>query len=174
MRIAFGNLIDTKGHPVGAAEWQFVPADVELEGNGWTVFSKFRDSPPGQTVSCPPNADAAFLRARVPRVFGYTPIYDEANEKCLMWEGFVAVDRSSEFGIPFLLTDNYGESGLLFGDPGPDDPRKSSIAESFWGLLAADRMGVEDFEQSIYHYGCGATLYFACKNGEILYWEEAE
>ena|GEM_PF-1521958 len=114
--------------------------------------------------------DAAWVRARLPFVFDFTPHPAEA-EKSLLEAGFVAVAVGSSVGIPFLCTDDYGRTGLVFSPDGPDQETQTTIAAAFWSLLLQSPDDLADFDATVYHLGAGVWMHFGCKNGEPTYRE---
>ena len=89
--IRFGELIDVYGHSATSKDISFVPARIQLSGTMFSSEFYFKDHPKMPRACVPEHADAAFVRARIPCVFGYTPAYDEDQEKSLLSDGFIAV-----------------------------------------------------------------------------------
>src|SRR5262245_52624838 len=109
MRVLFGSLQNVFGRPATHDGFNFVPAALELDGNGFSANFYLRDSagdrPPailGRPLE--QQYDAAWVRARLPRVFGFTPELSQV-EKSLLDVGFVAVTVGSTIGFPFICTD---------------------------------------------------------------------
>jgi hypothetical protein len=117
--------------------------------------------------------DAAWVRARIPQVFGFVP--DAADgEKSLLDIGFVAVKADSLVGTPFICSDHYGRTGILFSPAGPDQATQAEIAGSFWSLLLRDPEDLADFDTKVYHLGAGVWLHFGCTDGEPFCEEEPD
>jgi hypothetical protein len=117
--------------------------------------------------------DAAWVRARLPRVFAFTPELSGV-EKSLLDAGFVAVAAGTSIGFPFVCTDNCGRTGLMFSSDGPDQDIQAKIAAAFWSLLLQSPDDLADFEATVYHPGAGVWMHFGCKNGEPSYDEFEE
>ena len=170
MEIEFGRLLDLRSAPSKCGVWTFVPSLVEFDG--LEACCEFAANSASDGLNYPSGADAAFVRARLPRIFAYTPAYEDANEKCLLWEGFVGVQDDSVVGIPFVLSDHYGSCRLYFSNEGPDSEIRESIADDFWTLIAKEPDELEDFEQTVCHHGAGVKLHFSCKSGDLYCQEE--
>ncbi len=89
--IRYGELIDVYGRSTQSKGFTFVPARIQLSGTMLESGQHFDEHPKMPRAVMPEHADAAFVRARIPSIFGYTPVYDEEREKSLLSEGFVAV-----------------------------------------------------------------------------------
>jgi len=175
MRVQFGMLQSVFGQPVTHAGFTFVPAAVELDGNGFSADFDLRDvvgeRPPAILASpIEHQYDAAWVRARLPRVFGFTPELAEV-EKSLLDVGFVAVAAGSSVGFPFICTDYYGRTGLMFSPDGPEQDTQARLASAFWSLLLQAPDDLADFEATVYHPGAGIWMHFGCENGEPSYRE---
>lgn len=172
--IRSGELIDVYGRSAKSREMTFVPARVRLNGTMFDFECYFDEHHTFPRDVIPQHADAAFVRARIPRIFGYTPIYDEDQEKSLLSEGFIAVLGDGKTAIPFECTDVYGRTSLMFSDEGPEDSVKSEIADALWELIAAETDQLDDFEQRVFHPGACIWMNFGCKNSEVYYDESDE
>ena len=171
MQIRFGTLDDVFGRPATSGGFVFLPAAVELEGDDVSDEFLMRDAvgpqPPAILIRpLEQQYDAAWVRARLPQVFGYTPIPAEV-EKSLLDVGFVAVPSGSEVGIPFICSDYYGRTGLVFSELGPEPDVQAAIAAAFWQLLLSAPEDVADFESAVYHPGAGVWMQFGCSHGDI-------
>jgi hypothetical protein len=178
MRIEFGTLQDVCGKAVVHGGYTFVPAEVKLAGNGFSHGFHLRDAvgaPPPAILANPIEAqyDAAWVRARLPRVFGFIP-GDSDVEKTLLYVGFVAVPLESQTGFPFICTDYYGRTGLMFSPEGPDTETQTKIANTFWSLLLQNPSDLSDFESTVFHPGACIWMHYYCKNGELEYSESEE
>jgi hypothetical protein len=171
--IRYGELIDVYGHSAKSKEFTFVPARIQLSGTMHSLGDCFDEHPRLPRGVIPVHADAAFVRARIPCVFGYTPTYDEEQEKSLLSEGFVAVLPDGKTAIPFECTDYYGRSSLMFSGDGPEESVRSQIADAFWELMASEPNALEDFGQDVFHVGAGVWMQFGCKHGEV-YCDESD
>jgi hypothetical protein len=174
MRIQFGKLLSVFGKPAAHEGFTFTPAKVELSGKSFTIGFDLADSIAGRppTILARPlkeNYDAAWVRARLPRVFDFTPELSDM-EKSMLYVGFVAVAESS-LGIPFVCTDYYGRTGLTFSPDGPDADAKAKIAEAFWSLLLQSPDDLSDFEATVLHPGAGVWMHFGCEHGVPTYSE---
>jgi hypothetical protein len=116
--------------------------------------------------------DAAWVRARLPRVFAFTPDLSQI-EKTLLDVGFVALSLGSSVGFPIVCTDYYGRTGIMFSPEGPDQAARTQIASAFWSLLLKAPDDLADFEATVYHPGAGVWMHFGCKDGEPTF-EESE
>jgi hypothetical protein len=163
-RVQFGELLNVFGRPAEYDGMKFVPAAVRIEESTRSTEQHFRDHPEFKRANTIPYYDVAFIRARIPRVFGYTPQPAE-GEKTFLYEGFLAVNRDAEC-IPFNCTDFNGRTGLEFGKLVPDDV-KGGIASRLWALFLADSDDVEDFEFRVEQYGFHPLVTLGCRNGEV-------
>jgi hypothetical protein len=170
MEIRFGSLVNVYGKPAPYTGFTFMPAEVELSGNGFTLEFKLQDTadPPMELrMAIAGRFDAAWVRARLPRVFGFTPPAPE-TEKALLDVGFVAAQPDGSYAIPFRCTDHYGRTGLMFSPEGPDEASQTAIASAFWSLLLQSPDDLEDFEAKVYHPGAGVWLRYECSHGEVF------
>jgi hypothetical protein len=165
--IRYGELIDTYGHPAASKSVTFVPALIRLNGTMFSPGHYFDEHPAMPTDCIPDHADAAFVRARIPCIFGYTPTYHEEHEKSLLSDGFVAVLPDGKTSIPFECSDYYGRSSLTFSSDGPDESVQSQIADAFWEIVASEPDALDDFEQNVFHPGACVWIQYGCKNGEV-------
>jgi hypothetical protein len=177
MRVQFATLQNVIGKPATHDGFTFVPAALELNGNGFSLDFHLRDAaakgpPPILARPIEQHYDAAWVRARVPRVFGFTPELSEV-EKTLLDVGFVAVPIGSSIGFPFVCTDHYGRTAIMFSPEGPDQETQKKVAAAFWSLLLQTPDDLADFEATVYHPGAGIWMHFGCKDGEPTY-EESE
>jgi hypothetical protein len=177
LEIRNGQLLGVFGKSAEFAGLTLMPADVELEGGSFGLDYCLSDhvGEANPTILRHPLSgqfDAAWVRARIPRVFEFTPDLSEA-EKSLLYVGFVAVIEDTLVGIPFICTDHYGRSGLLFSEKGPEETLKQTIASAFWSLLLHVPEDLADFEGRVYHPGTGVWLNYGCKLGHIYCEEEA-
>jgi hypothetical protein len=176
LRIDYGGLVSVYGVPVRHGDFTFMPADVALEGTSFSLDYPLEDhngvKPFELRHAISEAIDAAWVRARIPSLFGNTPETSEA-EKSLLYAGFVAVDVDCAAGYPFVCTDHYGRSALMFSDDGPEEPVKRSIARAFWSVLLQEPVELTDFEERIYHPGASIWLTYGCESGRV-YCDEAD
>jgi hypothetical protein len=175
LHIQFGKLLGAFGKPAAHEGYTFGPAKIELSGKSFTIGFDLADSIAGRppVILARPlrkNYDAAWVRARLPRVFGFTPELSDM-EKSLLDVGFVAAPNGSSVGIPFVCTDYYGRTGLTFSPDGPDAGTKAKIAAAFWSLLIVSPEDLEDFAATVMHPGAGVWMHFGCKSGVPTYSE---
>jgi hypothetical protein len=178
IRIQFGVLQNCFGKPTTYGGFTFVPAAVKLDGNGFSIEFYLRDSagerPPAiLTRPIEQQYDVAWFRARLPRVYGFTPERSDV-EKSLLDIGFVAVAAGGSVGVPFVCTDYSGRTGIMFSPQGPDQDSQVTIATAFWSLLLQTPDDVVDFEATVYHPGAGIWMHFGCKDGEPCYSESED
>lgn len=113
---------------------------VELNGDSFSTGFVLRDAagPHPPAILARPieqQYDAAWVRARLPRIFGFTPDVAEI-EKRLLDVGFVAVPFGNSVGFPFVCNDYYGRTGLMFSPEGPDADSQARIAAAFLVFVA--------------------------------------
>jgi hypothetical protein len=166
--ICYGELIDVYGRSAESKGLVFVPARIRLSGTMCSLELYFEKHEKFPRVYIPELADAAFVRARIPSIFGYTPTYDDECEKSLLSDGFVVVLGDGKTAIPFECTDYYGRTALMFSADGPDDDVKQQIADAFWDIIASRPDALDDFEQSVFHPGACVWLHYGCKRGELF------
>lgn len=157
MDVRHGTLLNVYGKPVRHGGFTFMPADVALDG---TMFGF--DHPLAEHVGEPvpivlrrpllEGFDAAWVRARLPVVLGFTPDAAEI-EKALIATGFAAVVGEGSVCYPFACADTYGRTSLMFSDNGPEEEVKRAIACAFWGVLLSEPDNLDDFEERVYHPG---------------------
>jgi hypothetical protein len=153
-----------------------MPADMKLDGGSCTLDYPLQDhlgahGPLIVRLAVSQQCDAAWVRARIPRVFGFTPGLAEI-EKALLHAAFVAVPQDNRTGYPFICNDHYGRSALGFSDDGPEESVQRAIADAFWGLLLRDPEDLADFEQKVFHPGAGLWRDYGCASG-LVYCEES-
>lgn len=176
MEIRYGTLLNVYGMPARYGSFTFMPAYVELDGDSFSHNYRLCDHlglqvPPGLRHAVKHGFDAAWVRARIPSVFGFTPEPAEV-EKALLYVGFVAVTEGEAACYPFICTDHYGRSALIFSDHGPEESVKRSIANGFWDSLAKAPEDLTDFEQQVHHPGAMMWLDYGCESGRV-YCEES-
>jgi hypothetical protein len=169
--------LNVYGTPTHSGGYTFMPADVELEGSSFNIDYRlcehFADGvPPVLRHAVNQGIDAAWVRARIPECFGFTPEPAEI-EKSLLYIGFAAVGQDRSVCYPFLCTDQYGKSALMFSDKGPEEDVKRTIADAFWKALVQDPDDLADFEERVYHPGAMVWLNFGCRSGRV-YCDESE
>lgn len=169
LRIIHGQLFKIWGKAAASARFHFAGAELILEGNGSATDFFLNDH-----VPCPPavlrplinTRDAAWVRARIPFVFHFTP--EPADlERNLICTGFVAVDATKLLGFPFFCTDVFGRTGLIFSTTGPDRETRQAIAASFWELLLDSPNALVDYSESMYNPETAVWFQFGCENGSV-------
>jgi hypothetical protein len=176
--VRHGTLLNVYGRPAKLGGYTFLPADLQLDGRSFDLEYRLCDhfvapAPPIVRIPIEQGFDAAWVRARLPSLFGFTPELAEV-EKSLLYAGFVAVPEGESFCYPFISTDHYGRSALMFSDAGPGDAVKRSIADAFWDALALDAEDLTDFAERVYHTGAMVWLDFGCESGRLYCEESAE
>ena|SRR5215469_3986041 len=177
-RVEFGTLQNVFGTPATHDGFLFVPAAVQLNGNRFSTGFYLRDlvgkrAPAILARAIEQHYDAAWVRARLPRVFAFTPELSEV-EKSLLNVCFVAVAVGSSIGLPFICIDYYGRTGLMFSPEGPDQETQAKVAAAFWSLLLQSPDDVADFAATVYHPGAGVWMHFGCEDGEPCYRESED
>ena len=113
--------------------------------------------------------DCPWVRGRCERLFLVSPTTEEdRGEKCGFDAGFIAVCPQPDgklLGVPFICTDHYLRSGLMFSDE-VDPALSNRIADAFWNLLLADPNDLPDYEDIVYHLGAGLLMKFGVENGQ--------
>ncbi|MFO0953083.1 MAG: hypothetical protein U0835_18405 [Isosphaeraceae bacterium] len=178
MDVRHGTLLNVYGKPVRHDGYLFMPADVALDGCSFGLAHRLCDhvgpaAPPVLRRALREAFETAWVRARIPALFGFTPDAAEV-EKALIWSGFAAVIDDGAACYPFVCTDHYGRSALMFSDEGPADERKQSIASAFWRALLLDPEDLADFEQRVYHPGASVWLEYGCDAGRVSCEESSE
>ncbi len=167
--VQFGELFNVFGRPADFDGMKFIPASVRIEETTGSWEHHFRDHPNFKNANTIPYYDVAFIRARIPCIFGYTPQPAEC-EKMFLCDGFLAVIEEIEC-IPFNCSDYYGRTGLEFSRLAADE-LKSGIASRLWSLFLADCDDVDDFEFTVDEYGFHPHVTLGCRNGEVYAQED--
>jgi hypothetical protein len=163
-RVVFGKLLNVFGRPAEEDGLKFLNAAVEVAGASGECEHRLREHPSFKTATnIPLEYDVAFVRARIPRLFGVTPAQAEV-EKAFLNEGFVCVFEDAEC-IPFLCTDTYGFTTLWFDAAVPAE-KKARISSTFWSLILASSDEVEDFEGQAAVFG-SEKVTLGCRQGEV-------
>jgi hypothetical protein len=178
VEVRHGTLLNVHGRPARSDGYIFMPAHVRLDGESCSLDHRLRDHRKAQEtpvlrVPIARGFDSAWVRARIPTAFGFTPEPAEV-EKSLIHLGFAAVDEGAAVCYPFHCIDHYGRSGLEFSDDGPEESIKRSIAEAFWDVLIQDPDDLTDFEERVYHPGAMSWLCYGCLSGHVFCEEESE
>jgi len=117
--------------------------------------------------------DAAWVRARLPRVFGFTPEFVEEVESALLDVGFIATAEDGRT-MAFVCADVHGRAGLRFpAAPTEESSGRRRAAEAFWSLLLLDADELADFEQMVYHEPADVWLKMGCLHAQ-LFCEQSE
>jgi hypothetical protein len=142
-----------------------MPAYVELDGRSCSFEYRLCDhvgfhGPSVLRYPVEHGFDAAWVRARIPGLFGFTPEPAEF-EKALLHVGFAAVTNDGATCYPFFCSDHYGKSALMFSDAAPEEIVKKPIANAFWESLLREPEDLADFEQRVH------WLNYGCKSGRV-------
>jgi hypothetical protein len=177
MDVRFGSLANVYGVHASRDGFTLMPADVALAGSAFSLAFQLADhlgdgTPTVLRHPIKEGFDAAWVRARIPSLFGYEPEAADV-EKALLFAGFVAVTEDRAAAYPFVCIDHYGKSALMFSDEGPEDSIKQAIATAFWTTLLDVPEDLTDFEERVYHPGAGIWLTYGCKFGH-LYCDESQ
>ncbi|MEZ6093182.1 MAG: hypothetical protein R3C03_02940 [Pirellulaceae bacterium] len=172
IEIQHGVLKDVVGPAVAYNGYTFVPADVDFNGyeNGPKLIDAMSNVDPSVRAIVRPGEDAPWASGRIQKLFRQRQLPEsERGEKCCMNFVFLAVVVSDNqaVGIPFLCTDNYGESKLYFGDDPPhNSDTMTSIGHAFWSLLLQDANDLVEYVDRMEHVGAGVTIEFGVEYGE--------
>jgi hypothetical protein len=174
-----GTLLDVVGPARASGDFKFVPARIELNGNGYSSECYFQDHPAANALKADlaqlveQEIDAIWVAARIMAEFGVNPLLQDM-EKTSISIGFAAVStsRSELPATLFYCQDYYLRTGLAFGDDEPPTAIRNDIAHAFWDLLLNDADNTNDFEASMYHIGAGVQIRFGCRGGVFEFREE--
>lgn len=176
MQVRHGHFESPVGRATKSAGWTFT-ACVGGLSEGVMVSRRLKKHVEGTTL---PKAlrgpisgdyEAAWVRARIPRVFAYEPAAPEVD-KTLLWETFVAI--KDDVGYVFACSDHYGKASLGFDPQGPNDATCDAIAAAFWSLLLTKPDDLADFKARVHHAGAGVWLDYTCNAGEVRIIETPE
>ncbi len=175
MNVRHATLHDVYGRPARHDGFTFVPGRIEFDGTAFEPSHHLRELPadripPVLRLPVERQFDVSWVRARIPRVFGFTPEPAE-TEKTFLSVGFVAVPNGGDEGIAFECSDYYGKTSLTFSGDERDGEMKRKLAEAFWGVLASEPDDLADFSGWCFHSGAGVWMNFGCANGEPYFFE---
>ncbi len=176
MKIRFGTLDTPLGRKASRDGFVFLACVGDSLGTTfereWKLESYLQDKATPHVLKhlLREGSDAAWVRARLPRVFGYA-VTDPEVEKTLFWETFVAV--RGEDAVMFTCADYYGRTGLSFAEK-LERETKTAIAGAFWDLLLEDPEELADYELRTFHLGVGVWLDYSCKDGVVAVEETPE
>jgi len=172
-----GTLLDVIGPARAWGGFNFVPAQIKLNGNSYSSECYFRDH--SSTATLKPDLaqlvqrkhDAIWVASRIIAEFGVNPIVQDV-EKTAVRIGFAAVSttRSELPATVFYCEDYHLRTGLAFGDCEPTSNIRNDIAQAFWNLLLKDADNTADFEAS--YVGATWVATFGCRGGVFEYSEE--
>lgn len=170
MKVRHAKLHDVTGRPAKHGGFTIMPAEVELDGVMFEPSFRLNELPadcvpPVLRVPIERQFDVAWVRARLPVVFGCAPEPSE-REKTFLLQGFVAVPDGADEGIAFQCSDYYGKTSLTFSQTEDDEHLKDRVADAFWGVLLSDADALADFNGRSYHVGAGVWLNYGCEDGE--------
>jgi hypothetical protein len=178
MALRFGTFSGARGHSASHEGWAFSAGIGQPEGSSFKTSHRLRefvaldDAPEVLRRPLEERYDAAWVRARLPRVFGYEPSVSDV-EKSLLWEAFSATHTNGDVYV-FCCVDHYGKSGLMFSDAGPEAAIKDSIAHAFWSLILANPNDLADYQVRMFHDGAGVWLDYECRAGHLSLTETPE
>lgn len=116
--------------------------------------------------------DAPWTLGRILYLFGRHLLADfdefRSDKSCFM-QGFMAVLHDQEqLAIPFICSDRYCESALMFSDDDPPDaPVQERVSADFWSLVLSDPFDLEDYECGMLHSDVGGgRIRFGVESGE--------
>src|SRR5262245_29634338 len=163
----------TLGNPATHAGFVFQPVRLKLDVAGAGADFSLHDfagnpPPPVLRLAFEKQYDAAWVRARIPRVFGYAPVFVEEEENALLDVDFVATPSGQAEPIPFVCGDHHGRACLLFKTDSEDPAARQRIAAAFWSLLLANPDDLADFEQMVYHEPSEMWLKLGCLHGKLF------
>ena len=163
----------TLGNPATHAGFVFQPVRLKLDVAGAGADFPLHDfagnpPPPVLRLAFEKQYDAAWVRARMPRVFGYAPVFVEEEENALLDVDFVATPSGQAEAMPFVCGDHHGRACLLFKTDGEDPAVRQRIAAAFWSLLLANPDDLADFEQMVYHEPSEMWLKLGCLHGNLF------
>lgn len=167
MNVRHATLMNVFGRPAKYAGFSIMPAHLKLEGQMFRPSYRLAQLPsdripPVLRIPIERGFDVAWVRARIPIVFGYAPDVSEV-EKSVLYEGFLAVSENAGDAVPFECSDYYGKTSLTFSPAETDEPLKQSVADAFWGVLLADPNALADFEARTHSEGHAG---YGCRDGE--------
>lgn len=178
MNVRHATLLDVTGRPAKYGGFTIVPARFDLEGTRFGPGHHLNQLPshripPVLRVPIEQHYDVAWVRARLPAVFGISPEPTDV-EKALLSEGFVAVRDGSAEAVPFDVSDYYGKTSLTFSPAEEDERLKADVGEAFWAVLLAEPDQLADFRACVSHVGAGVMLNYGCEDGEPYCYESTE
>jgi len=168
------------GRPASHAGFTFQAAKLKLSAAGALEFPlrEYADAAPGGPpvvlrLAFEKQYDAAWVRARLPRVFGFTPEFVEEGESALLDVGFIASPSGGGEPAAFVCADLHGRAGLCFPAAAARGNGRRQVAQAFWALLLANPDDLADFEQMVYHEPSDVWLKIGCLHGR-LFCEQSE
>ncbi len=176
MKIRFGTFSAALGRKAERGGFTFIACAGEPTGTSFEQAHRLenhvdvKNAPRSLKRVLAAGSDAAWVRARLPRVFDYA-VGDPEIEKTLFWETFVAVRKDD--AIMFTCADYYGRTGLAFAEK-LEAKTKAEIAKAFWDLLLAEPDDLADYELRMFHLGAGVWLDYGCEDGEVTVTETPE
>jgi len=171
VRVQFGDFEDMFGSPGRAENFTFVPATVRLHGDHPPAAHSLQEAvgpnPPAILVEpLREGFEAAWVRGRIPLVFGFEPDAP-GDESSLLYATFLAIETESPFAYPFHCTDAAGRASLIFSPAGPDVETQRRVAAAFWSVLLHKPADLADFESKRFDPKQGRWQTFACVGGDI-------
>jgi hypothetical protein len=174
----FGELSDCGVVTRKSTDFQFIQATVKL--NGWSFSLEYpltdflpKKIPSSLRAALKDDVDANWVWARISREFE-TDLSVSQTEKSLLHQGFLALTNDLQTAYPFVCSDYYGKTKLMFSKEGPETALKEKIAADFWGLLLQRPNDLTSFNQKVFHPGVGIWMNFGCKGGIPHFFETNE
>jgi hypothetical protein len=170
MQVRFGSLDELLGRRVAEGDWTFIACVGKPDGTSFSFTHQLAEhteasqAPLSLRDPLVEGYAAAWVRGRLPIVFGHEPAPPEV-EKTLLHETFAAARGGEAF--VFHCADHYGRTALLFSDDGPAEPTKDAIAAAFWRVLLKDPEDLANFRLRVFHPGAGVWLEYACEQGVV-------
>lgn len=163
-RVVFGKLLNVFGRPAEQDGLKFLNAAVEVAGASGEREHRLREHPGFKTaINIPLEYDVAFVRARIPRLFGVTPAPAEVEKAFLDEALFASLKTQNAF--PFFASTL--TASPLCGSTTPSPPRKRlEFRSTFWSLILASSDEVEDFEGQAAVFG-SEKVTLGCRQGEV-------
>lgn len=182
VRIAtYARLLDVLGTPALMDKIHFVPALLEVDSLSSKLEFSLAEHGGALGISDDhPLTYGLWIRARIPRMFGFAPLHCANNWQPLVNLPFLAVgefesDRNL-MAYPFICTewfhpkDDFRESpsfGLLFSKHGPGLTVRARIAKGFWSLLLSNSSDLAPFSD-FYYNECGRYCAVGFEKGEFF------
>jgi hypothetical protein len=117
--------------------------------------------------------DAIWIRGRMISIIGNDcPLGDDKCEKTFM-EFKVQLDHDDK-DTRVIVTDYYGETGLIFENQDIPRDNKAIIANGLWKTIMDDIGNVTEYADKSYHCGAGFMMHYGIRDGKWNYAETDE